>query len=84
MALANATIYLDMLGHTVIAWIWLWQAVIADRALAGAGQDEQAFYRGKLAACRYVFRYELPRTEPQAALLVDLDTTCHDVAPDWL
>src|SRR5437870_2142298 len=31
-ALANATIYLDMLGHIVIAWLWLQQAQTAARA----------------------------------------------------
>ena len=29
LALANATIFLDAMGHLVIAWMWLKQAVAA-------------------------------------------------------
>ena len=32
--LANATIYLDMFGQFVMAWIWLQQAVVASRKLS--------------------------------------------------
>ena len=73
-ALANATIYLDMFGHVVIAWIWLQQAQIATAKLA-TGAGEVSFYEGKLAACRYFFRYELPKTETQARLLGTVDDT---------
>ena len=31
--LANASIYLEMFGHIVIAWVWLKQAAVAARAL---------------------------------------------------
>jgi butyryl-CoA dehydrogenase len=74
-ALANATLYLDSLGHAVVAWRWLDQAIAA---LAAAGATETAgreFYAGKLAACRYFFRYELPRIAPALALLRALDDT---------
>jgi butyryl-CoA dehydrogenase len=68
-ALANAGIYLDMFGHVVIAWTWLELALVALK-----GGDDP-FYVGKLAACRYFFRYELPKTEGQAKLLGALDDT---------
>ncbi|MCY6379842.1 acyl-CoA dehydrogenase [Hoeflea prorocentri] len=71
--LANATIYLDMLGHVVVAWVWLRQALAADGARAD-GAD--ALCDGKIAACRYFFRYELPTMESQCALLARLDKTC--------
>src|SRR5437764_620732 len=58
--LANASVYLEALGHVVVAWMWLRQALAATRALAGAPVAAD-FYRGKLAACRYFFRWELPR-----------------------
>ena len=73
-ALANATIYLDMFGHVVIAWIWLQQAQIATAKLA-KGAGDISFYEGKLAACRFFFRYELPKTETQARLLGTVDDT---------
>jgi alkylation response protein AidB-like acyl-CoA dehydrogenase len=81
--LANASVYLDAFGLVVVAWMWLRQATAAARALdRGAGADA-GFYRGKLSACRYFFRWELPRTAPQLALLESLDPTCLDMDPAW-
>lgn len=74
--LANAAAYLDMLGHVVIAWMWLQQAAVAQRALVTTNESDQAFYEGKLRACRYFYRYELPKTAAQAALLKRGDDTC--------
>ncbi|MGZ6142644.1 MAG: acyl-CoA dehydrogenase C-terminal domain-containing protein, partial [Myxococcales bacterium] len=82
--LANASVYLDVFGHVVVAWMWLRQALAATRALEGKGAADADFYRGKLAACRYFFRWELPRIGPQLALLDSLDTTCLEAQPAWL
>ena len=59
-AFANATPLLFAFGHTVIAWLWLDQAVAARRAL-GAGTADEAFVRGKLAAMNYFIDFELPQ-----------------------
>jgi butyryl-CoA dehydrogenase len=75
LALANATLYLDSLGHVVVAWRWLAQALAAEAALPSATSGDQDFYRGKLAACRFFFRYELPRTGSTFRLLRSLDDT---------
>ena len=83
-ALANATVYLEAMGHIVVAWMWLRQALAATRALGRASGADADFYRGKLAACRYFFRWELPRVAPQLALLDSLDSTCLEAEPAWL
>ena len=74
--LANSTIYLDCAGTIVVAWMWLRMAVAAQRALPEAAQADQDFYAGKLRACQYFFRYELPRTASQCELLARADDTC--------
>ncbi len=76
VALANASVYLEAVGHVVIAWIWLEQLL----ATEGKAGD---FYDGKRQAARYFFRWELPRTGPQLALLEALDTTTLDAQPSW-
>ena len=76
LALANASLYLDMMGHIVIAWMWLWQARVATTALAQASEADRAFYAGKISACHYFYRYELPKIYAQANLLAQLDDTC--------
>jgi butyryl-CoA dehydrogenase len=74
LGLANATLYLDSFGHVVIAWMWLRQAMAA-KAAAG-GDADRDFYAGKMAACRYFFRYELPKVHAQLGLVAALDDTC--------
>ncbi|TAL23728.1 MAG: acyl-CoA dehydrogenase [Frankiales bacterium] len=76
VALANASVYLEAVGHVVIAWIWL------EQLLATEGRTGD-FYDGKRQAARYFFRWELPRTGPQLALLEALDTTTLDAQPSW-
>jgi len=76
VALANATTYLEAVGHVVIAWVWLEQLLAAQ---GGAGD----FYEGKRQAGRYFFRHELPRTSPQLDLLDSLDTTALDMRQSW-
>lgn len=83
-ALANATLFLNSFGHVVIAWLWLRQALIAQKALEGKKDEgsETIFYRGKLGACRYFFRYELPKVHAELALVASLDTTCLEFASE--
>lgn len=75
-AMANSVVYLEAFGHIVVAWIWLEQAVTAD----GHPGD---FYDGKRQACRYFFRYELPKTAPQLDLLASLDRTTLQMRDSW-
>lgn len=77
VALANASTYLEVVGHTVIAWIWLEQ-------LLAVGDRQGDFYDGKRAAAAYFFAYELPRTGPQLDLLATLDRITLDTRTEWL
>ncbi|MHA4853947.1 acyl-CoA dehydrogenase [Rhodococcus sp. MSC1_016] len=76
LALANASTYLEAVGHCVIAWIWLEQALTAE----GKTGD---FYEGKRHAARYFFTYELPKTDHQFDLLMSLDRTTLDLSENW-
>ena len=82
LALANATAYLDMFGHVVIGWMWLRQASVAAARL-DAGDGDSDFLRGKLAACRYFFAYELPKARTQRDLLAALDDTTLTMQAEW-
>ena len=74
IALANSHEYLNMAGHTVIAWMWLRQELAAIEA-ASIQQVSKEFSEGKRFASRYFFRHELPKTIAQSQLLRTLDTT---------
>jgi hypothetical protein len=79
--LANASVYLEAMGHLVIAWTWLELGLVAKKSLSGGPDDD--YYRGKLAACRYFFVYELPKVGPMMDLLESLDTTTLAMQDAW-
>lgn len=84
LALANATIYLDLFGCIVAAWIWLKQALVAAKALSNdCSLEDQNFYQGKLQTARYFFEWELPQIAPQADLLKRLDRIPLEMKDAW-
>ena len=76
VTLANASLYLEAVGHVVVAWMWLEQRLVA-------AEQAGAFFDGKRQAARYFFAYELPRVHPQLDLLASLDRTTLDMADAW-
>jgi alkylation response protein AidB-like acyl-CoA dehydrogenase len=80
-ALANATPYLQAFGHTVLAWIWLDVALCAQARLGDVG--DAALMQGKLQACRYFYRYELPRVASWLKVVETRDDTCRTMADEW-
>ncbi len=78
-ALANAVPYLQAFGHTVIAWIWLDVALCAHAKLA---QGEDAALRGKLAACRFFYRHDLPKVAAWLQVVASRDDTCRTMAEE--
>jgi butyryl-CoA dehydrogenase len=77
-------VFLEAFGHTVMAWTWLRQALVASKALpSAASDDDRDFYLGKLRACQWFFRWELPRNGPQHALLRSLDDSTFTMSPSW-
>ena len=77
-ALANATPYLQAFGHTVLAWIWLDVACCAQH-----GNPQREREQGLLAACRYFFRYELPRVPAWLKVVETRDDTCRTMSEEW-
>jgi hypothetical protein len=75
LALANATLYLDMFGHMIIGWQWLKMALVADGNLIARQSQNTNFYKGKIAACQYFFRYEMPRIKVWAETISAIDDT---------
>ena len=82
--LANAHLFLEAFGHTVLAWTWLRQALVAQSALdKGVDAIDEAFYRGKLQAAQWFFRWELPKVTAQLALLRTMDDSHRAMRDAW-
>ena len=75
-ALANATPYLQAFGHTVLAWIWL------DVALSLTDRDDD-FARGKRAAQRYFFAYELPKIHAWLGVVARREPLTREMQDAW-
>ncbi|HEX7811701.1 MAG TPA: acyl-CoA dehydrogenase [Burkholderiales bacterium] len=83
LGLANASVYLDLAGHTILSWIWLRQALVAVRKVGAATAEEKDFYQGKLQTCAWFFRWELPKTKQWHELLASLDRTTLEMQDGW-
>lgn len=80
MALSNANAYLQLMGHTVAAWMWLRQA---NAAAALEAPEDHNFVQGKLQAAQYFFHWELPRVELDAQRLISADNTFIKMEDHW-
>ena len=68
----HATAFLFAFGHGVVGWLWLQQAMVAQRALdADGASPDKAFYEGKIAAAQYFAEIELPRITAWLKPLMD-------------
>jgi len=59
--LADATLYLELMGLVAVGWQWLKQAQAAQAGLKRAQDAAAVFYKGKLITARFYFSHELPR-----------------------
>jgi hypothetical protein len=84
LALANSVKYLELFGHVTIAWLWLKQGIVATQALAKQPhQVDEYFYKGKLQALQYFYRFELPQITLWSNLLINIDSSSYDMQGDW-
>jgi butyryl-CoA dehydrogenase len=74
--LADATIFMEMTGHIIIAWQWLKMATVAVEKINESNfkSNSLAFYQGKVHTMEFFFKYELPHAEACAKTLVDSHT----------
>jgi hypothetical protein len=77
-ALDNASFFLSAFGHVVVAWLWLDQAT----TIHGDVEIDRAFREGKLRACRYFIEVELPKIEPQLAVVAGFNDVAATMPED--
>ncbi|WP_197475732.1 acyl-CoA dehydrogenase C-terminal domain-containing protein, partial [Oleiphilus sp. HI0043] len=86
LTLSNASSYLSMFARVVVSWLWLRQALAAEKGIAEtepANHEELSFYRGKLQAAQYYIKWQLPLAKHEADLLLGRDDTCFEMQPNW-
>ncbi|MDD1959109.1 acyl-CoA dehydrogenase C-terminal domain-containing protein [Pseudomonas sp. 39004] len=65
---ASAYDYLMLCGYTLIGYLWLRAACVAEQALA-AGSEDIAFYQGKRETARFYLQRLLPRASLHETLI---------------
>jgi alkylation response protein AidB-like acyl-CoA dehydrogenase len=73
--LANASAYLEALGHFTSGWIWLEQMIVAS--------GNTPLHLGKRQAGLYFFRWELPKANLLLERLAVFDDTSLQMRDDW-
>jgi hypothetical protein len=63
VAFAHALPFLYTMGDTIMAWMLLWRALVADQKLsAGPQKKEVAFYNGQIKTAEFFIKTEIPTT----------------------
>jgi len=62
--------------------MWLKQAVAAKEGQVNNNVNDSRFYSGKLAACKFFYRYELPKAITEFELVASLDDTCFNLSAE--
>jgi butyryl-CoA dehydrogenase len=83
--LADATLYLEYFGLNVMAWLWLKQALVADKAMEELDSgSEYEFYMGKMQTTKYFFEYELIKASSLGKRLMSTERVSLDTAPAFI
>lgn len=56
--LADASLFLEMVGIFAVGWMWMQQAIVSRKKLEISGVDKD-FYLGKIETAKYYCQYEL-------------------------
>ena len=74
--LDNAAAFLSAFGHVVVGWLWVSQTLAADA--------ETTLGKGKLAACQYFLRVELPKAITGFEQVARAETCVAQIDPAYL
>jgi butyryl-CoA dehydrogenase len=80
--LADATLYLEGAGLLCMGWIWLKQAITAQKAL-DSGSKEQDFHLGKIETARYTVAYELVKLKGIVERFASTNYPTLTMKTDW-
>ncbi|MFK5971654.1 MAG: acyl-CoA dehydrogenase [Flavobacteriaceae bacterium] len=72
--LSDATVFMEFFGNIVVGWLWLDMATKAKSELASGESTHAAdFYKAKVHAMQFYFKYELPKTSALAEILMNTE-----------
>ncbi len=70
--LADANLFMEFMSHIVLGWLWLDMATKAKASLdKGDKTYSKEFYKSKIHAMKFYFKYELTKTTALAETMMD-------------
>lgn len=70
--LADANLFMEFMSHIVLGWLWLDMAIKAKTSLdKGDKTYSEDFYKSKIHAMKFYFKYELTKTTALAETMID-------------
>ncbi len=71
--------FMEVCGDVVMAWMLLWRAVIASKALQNGKSKDAAFYNGLIKSAQYFANTVLPVSRGKMNSILTLDTAFMDI-----
>jgi alkylation response protein AidB-like acyl-CoA dehydrogenase len=81
--LADASIFLEMIGIITIAWQWLKQGIVSLEKINACSLNEKDFYNGKLMTLQYFYEYEIVKIESLSKILLSNKKVTIKMEKDW-
>jgi len=83
LAYAQATPLLEVTGDLVFAWMLLWRAVVADKALSGnPKKSDMAFYEGQMKTAEFFISSILPVTSGKISSIQALNGAIVEISEE--
>jgi butyryl-CoA dehydrogenase len=70
---ADANLFMEMMGHITIAWLWLGMSVTASKGIVSGDTNKKQFYESKVECMKFFFKYELNKTSSLAESIMSED-----------
>jgi len=70
---ADANLFMEMMSHITIAWLWLKMGIAAAAGIADGNSTKLVFYNDKIECMKFFFKYELSKTTSLEEIIMDED-----------
>lgn len=82
-AFAHSLPFLDVMGDTIMAWMNLWRAATAVKALAGKPKKKDLpFYEGQIKTAEFFIRTIAPTSMGRMETILDLSSAAIDISDE--
>lgn len=80
VAFAHSLPFLEVTGDTIMAWMWLWRAIVADTKLEGQPKKKDvSFYKGQLKTAKFFIETVVPVSVGKMNSICDMSSAAMEI-----